>query len=294
VNRAIWAREVARMAPHGRCISLDLPGHYPAVAPDGYRSLSQELLLDLELNAIRAIAGDSRVTLVGHSTGGLVALAAAALLPEHVARVIVIAPVVWGPLSGVLGSFQRLLAQPGGYSLFWLNYRMCQLSLPYIHWITSYASGDPAAYRRSPLVVAALEAFYPNCRRTQIRSIAIMLRMLEGCDIRPLVPAITCPTLVIAGTRDSLVPIEQARWLAASLPSAMLLELTTAGHTPHWEAAGQVDCAIDSWLDAHPLSVWGRAKALASHSAPPSFALDDLPILHAGLPFACDHLRTEV
>jgi pimeloyl-ACP methyl ester carboxylesterase len=252
-NRSIWARELARMAPHGRCVSLDLPGHFPASAPPGQRTLSQDELLDLELNAIRVIADGGRVTLVGHSTGGLVALAAAAMLPESVARVVAIAPVVWGPLAGFLGIYQRQLAMPGAYGFYWLNYRATQRSLRYIQWgIGQFYSGDPAAYRRNPLAAQAVAAWHPDYRRSSIRAFAALLRALRHCDIRPLAPQIACPALVVAGARDPVVPVAQSRWLAANLPRATLAEFPAAGHLPHWEAADQVDHEIDRWLAAHP------------------------------------------
>lgn len=250
-NRSIWGREVARMARHGRCVTLDLPGHYPATPPPGYRTLSQDALIDLELGAIRAIAAGRPVTVVGHSTGGLVALAAAALLPALVSRVVAIAPVVWGPLSGFLGLYQRQLTIPGGYGLYWLNYRASQLSPRYVQWgIGRFYSGDPAAYARNSLAAEIVRGWHPFYRRSQIASFAALLKALEGCDIRPLVPQISCPTLVIAGARDPVVPVAQARWLAQNLARAELLEIPAAGHMVHWEAAAQVDAAVDGWLEA--------------------------------------------
>ncbi len=248
-NRTIWAREVARMAHLGRCVSLDLPGHYPAVTPPGYRSLSQDELLDLELRAITEIADGGRVTIVGHSTGGMVALAAAALLPATVARVVALAPVVWGPLSGILGQYQRLFVIPGSYGFYWLNYRITQLLPGYMQWgIGQFYSGDAAAYRRNPVAADIVAVWCPTYRRSRLRSFAVLLRALERYDIRPLARRITCPALVVAGTRDPVVPITQARWLADNLPCVTLLEIPATGHMPHWEASAQVDRAIDGWL----------------------------------------------
>jgi pimeloyl-ACP methyl ester carboxylesterase len=250
-NRTIWVREVARMAHLGRCVSLDLPGHYPAIAPPDYRSLSQDDLLDLELRAIREIAADGRVTVIGHSTGGMVALAAAALLPATVSRVVALSPVVWGPLTGILGQYQRLFAIPGSYGFYWLNYRLTQLLPDYMQWgIGQFYSGDAAAYRRNPVAANIVAVWSPTYRRSRLRSFAVLLRALKRCDIRPLAPHITCPTLVIAGTRDPVVPISQSRWLAQNLPCATLREIPTAGHLPHWEEPAQVDREIDGWLSS--------------------------------------------
>lgn len=254
-NRSFWKRDVARMARYGRCVSLDLPGHYPAITPLSYHSLDQELLLDLELNAISEIADGKPVTIVGHSTGGMVALAAAVMIPATVARVIAISPVIWGPLGGFLGLFQRWLRLPGGYPLYWLAYRMSQLSLRAIKWgIGQGYSGDAAAYRHNPIAEAGVNAWHPDYCRLQIANLAILLGALETCDIRPLVPQIARPALVVAGVRDPVVPIAQARWLSSQLSAASVLEVPRAGHLPHWEGADLVDQTIDDWLAAHPLT----------------------------------------
>lgn len=247
-NRAIWNRETARLADLGRCVTLDLPGHFPAEAPAGYRMLDQATLLQIELAAIRHIADGKRVTLVGHSTGGLVALAAAALAPELVERVVAITPVVWGPLSGVLGLYQRALRY-GGYPLYWLNYRLTQLSFSFMQFGIGMAySGDPGAYLQNTTARSLVRAWHPTYRRNRIRHFAALLRLLEHCDIRPLAAQITQPVLVIGGGRDAVVPPEQGRWLAAQLAQAHFLEWPTAGHVVHWEAADAVEAALRRWL----------------------------------------------
>jgi pimeloyl-ACP methyl ester carboxylesterase len=247
-NRAIWNREVMRLADLGRCVTLDLPGHYPATPPGTYRALSQETLLELEGAAIRQIVGAGRATLIGHSTGGLVALAAAALLSTQVERVVAIAPVVWGPLTGALGFFQRVLRR-GGYPLYWLNYWLTQQSLRFIQAGIGLAySGNALAYIRNPTAAAIVRAWHPTYQRNRIRHFAVLLSLLERCDIRPLARHITQPVLLISGGRDAVVPIEQSRWLAAHLPRAHLLELPTAGHVVHWEAADVVEGAMRAWL----------------------------------------------
>jgi pimeloyl-ACP methyl ester carboxylesterase len=247
-NRAIWNSEVVRLADLGRCVTLDLPGHFPAVAPAAYGALSQEALLTLEFAAIRQIVGAGRATLIGHSTGGLVALAAAALLPAQVERVVAIAPVVWGPLSGALGFYQWALRR-GGYPLYWLNYRLTQYSLRFIQAGIGLAySGDARAYLRNSMAAAIVRAWHPTYQRNEIRNFAVLLRLLETCDIRPLAAQITQPVLVISGGRDAVVPPEQARWLAANVPTAHLLELPEAGHVVHWEAADLVEANIRNWL----------------------------------------------
>lgn len=250
-NRAIWSHELAYLSHLGRCVTLDLPGHYPAVLAPGCRALSQAELLDLELRAIEAIVGDRPCTLIGHSTGGMIALAAAARMPKQVERVVALAPVVWGPLSGALGIYQRLLLLPGGYLSYWCHYRLTQLSLRFIQFgIASAYSGNPRAYIHNPVAEAAVRRWHSSYARSQIRNLATLLLTLRTCDIRAEVSQIACPVLIIAGERDPVVPSFQARWLARHLPQAQLYLIPEVGHLPQWEDATTVEGLLRGYLGA--------------------------------------------
>jgi pimeloyl-ACP methyl ester carboxylesterase len=254
-NRSIWAREVVALRALGRCITLDLPGHFPAQAAPGYRHLAQAELLDLELRAIEAIVGEGTCTIIGHSTGGLVALAAAARLSERVRRVVCLSPVVWGPLTGVLGLYQRLLPLRGGYAAYWLNYWLTQRSRHYIQlMIGSAYSGNLRAYLRNPIAAEVVRHWHPTYARSSIHNLAPLLMALRTCDIRAEAVRVRCPVLVIAGVADPVVPVTQARWLAEHLPDVELRALPGVGHLPQWEATETVERVMQRWLAAHPVS----------------------------------------
>ena len=62
---------------------------------------------------------------------------------------------------------------------------------------------------------------------------AIALYRLAGTmDLRPDLPRITQPTLVIHGDADPILPLASSEWLAATLPHAQLTILHGAGHVP--------------------------------------------------------------
>jgi pimeloyl-ACP methyl ester carboxylesterase len=67
-------------------------------------------------------------------------------------------------------------------------------------------------------------------------------------DLRPFLPKITPPTLVIHLSGDALVPFEAARWLAESLPNGTL-ELFDAGREVPLHAPEDLAEHIDAFLE---------------------------------------------
>ena len=56
------------------------------------------------------------------------------------------------------------------------------------------------------------------------------LRALLHMDVRPALPLISAPTLVLHATRDVADPVQAARYMAARIPNAKMVELDSADH----------------------------------------------------------------
>ena len=67
-------------------------------------------------------------------------------------------------------------------------------------------------------------------------------------DSRPSLPAIACPTLVMVGDGDELIPPEHSREIAEAIPGARLSLIPGAGHLTTLEAPDAVNAALDAWL----------------------------------------------
>ena len=74
---------------------------------------------------------------------------------------------------------------------------------------------------------------------------------IVGHDACDQLPQIKAPTLVIAGTADRLVPVENARILASTIPNAELVLLENAGHGYFVEAAVEANRAIFDFVGRH-------------------------------------------
>jgi len=73
-----------------------------------------------------------------------------------------------------------------------------------------------------------------------------------GFDAYNRLPEIKAPTLVITGTADRLVPVENSRILDSTIPNAELVILENVGHQFFIEAAEDANKAILDFLRRHP------------------------------------------
>ncbi len=246
-SRLSWSAYLPHFMPLGRCVTLDLPGHFPAQVPNDYDRLTQDLLLDLEANAIQHICPTGSITLIGHSTGGLVALGVAARLPDQVKHVISIDSVVWGPLTGLLG-FAHFLLRNHLYPVFWALWRYTQIA-PWamVHGVSFYVHRQLDHWRNSVVWQLCHES-HPWYRQQRLMHLAALLKMLEGCDIRPMIKDLSIPVLAITGDCDPVVPRQQAQWLAHNLPRANLRIFGDTGHAPQIEMADDCLQLMLDWL----------------------------------------------
>lgn len=183
-----------------RVIALDLPGHGLS-APPGRRSVADYAAV---VEALIAALSLEHVVLLGHSMGSAIALAVA-----HRAVV---------PVSGLvlLGAGARL---PVGEILLAGAIASLPAAADFIveHGFADAAPELRQAIRDVILATGATTTFgdFLACNRF---------------DFRPQLPAITTPTLIIAGELDRLTPDRYARALADGLPRARLVALGDAGH----------------------------------------------------------------
>ena len=83
-------------------------------------------------------------------------------------------------------------------------------------------------------------AHYERSAASPGQAEAITRRMLLS-DVRPALPAITAPTLVIHRTGDRMVPVAMGRYLAEHIAGARFVELPG---DDHWPYVGDVDSVV--------------------------------------------------
>lgn len=71
---------------------------------------------------------------------------------------------------------------------------------------------------------------------------------IRDMDMRPILPLIRVPTLIIAGRHDLATPLSQSEELASGIPGAKLTEIDAA-HLGNVEQPGEFDHALGEFLE---------------------------------------------
>lgn len=200
--------------------ALDFPGHGGSVKEA--RDLVDALRSFLDSQDI------SRAHLVGHSMGGLVAGELAASDPDRVLSLTLIAPVGLGPeitmeyIDGFVDAGSRKQLKPVLQMLF-ADPDLVQRSMV----------DDVLKYKRLDGVQAAL---------TELRD----RLFADGRQARSLdLSGYSGPTLVIWGARDAIIPAAHAEHAPSG---AEVKVLDGVGHSPHMEAANEVNRLLEGFL----------------------------------------------
>jgi pimeloyl-ACP methyl ester carboxylesterase len=84
--------------------------------------------------------------------------------------------------------------------------------------------------------------------RANPANFAAACRALTKLDLRPELPRIRNPTLVVVGTLDAATPPVLSRELVSGIPGATLVEMPTCGHCPPLQQPAEFVAAVEPFL----------------------------------------------
>lgn len=82
------------------------------------------------------------------------------------------------------------------------------------------------------------------------RALVLATRHLLSDDVTELLPRLTCPTLVLWGELDPLVPLEHGRRMTQRIPHARFVVLRDAAHNPMADRPTEFNRVLLEFLDA--------------------------------------------
>lgn len=216
-----WRRNIPHLAARHRVIAYDLRGNGRSDAPD--EPMQMTTFVD-DAMALLDSLGVGRAHLYGQSFGGMIAIEAALIHPERV-RSIVLAATHAGASRAVRMRDDARVPKDKPY-----------LAL----YSPSFAREHPE-HVAEDILVGSQSPQSPRAGRRQWEA-------MHAWDAWDRLAAIGVPTLVLHGSDDLMVPVENARRLAAAIPGAELAVLEGAGHVYHSEQPERADQIVMDFL----------------------------------------------
>jgi pimeloyl-ACP methyl ester carboxylesterase len=227
-----WARFLDRLASFARLIVFDMRS--VGLSDRGSGPPFLESQMD-DISAVMQAARSESAVIFGGARGGAMSMLFAATYPDRVRALVLYAAVAKTVRSADFphgksehdqqAFFDRFVAEMG-------TGRNLDLQGPdglddprFVRWWARFERlvATPSAYRELALI-------------------------FNDLDVRAVLPAIQAPTLVVQRVGDRITPVSQARFLAATIPGARLVELPGEDHIPFLGDAGALVDEIEEFV----------------------------------------------
>jgi DNA-binding winged helix-turn-helix (wHTH) protein/pimeloyl-ACP methyl ester carboxylesterase len=212
----IWRHWYAELSRHHRLIRYDERGNGMSQRDVDHGSFD---LWVHDLETVVDAAGLDRFPLLGISRGGSIAIAYAVKHPERVTHLVLHGAFAAGVNRA--GTPQEIEAHCALASLLRLGWGL-----------NNPAFCKTFTSRFVPESTPEHERWFDEMQRvsTSPENAARLIERGADIDVRPLLPHVKVPTLVLHCDRDRAVPPERGRALAAGVPGARYVSLPSANH----------------------------------------------------------------
>ena len=219
-----WSAQIRRFEDEFTCIAFDNRGCGQSDTPPGPYTI-KEMAEDVDLLLAELDAGP--LAAVGSSMGGAICQEWAVARPDEVNALVL----------------TNTWAATDAYT-----------SLLFDHWIALAGSGEAERLTESLLLFSLSGGFMATSDVegylspvANLPGFAASAWACRGHDVLNRLPALTVPTLVIAGGQDALTRPALAQQLALALPRART-EVIDAGHMVFWEKPDEFNDLVSQFL----------------------------------------------
>lgn len=236
-----WLENLPRLAQAHRAIALDLPGFGRTPMPEEPISITFFARI---VDHFSEQLGLGRVSLVGNSMGGFTAAETAIRHPERVDDLVLVdaagitsATIAKNPFGerfarGILSRGQkrpapdpsRILKRPGLIAL-----------------AMGFVARYPTLIPRDLLAEQLLSVGAPGFQDS--------FNAIVSYDFRDRIGEISCPTLIVQGAEDILVPLGDAHHYAEAIEGGEIVVFDDTGHVPMLERPIDFNNAVIEFID---------------------------------------------
>jgi pimeloyl-ACP methyl ester carboxylesterase len=243
-----WRHVFAELSAHATVVAIDRPvcglTSRPVPKSGGAALYSADAQSDLVAALIEQL-GFQRAILIGHSTGGTVALLTALRHPDKVQALVLVGAMIYSgyatsqlpaPVHRMMTALKPLFVK----LMRVMIQRLYTKALRALwHQQERLTDDDIAAYRADFMIGSWDRAFLESFLAT------------HRLDLEAQLLNLTLPVLVISGEHDRAVKLAESQRLADELPSAELIVIPDCGHIPHEETPSAFLAAVNGFIQHH-------------------------------------------
>ncbi len=241
-----WLENLPHFARDRRVIAVDLPGfghsEMPAeeISISGYAYAIDELMTELGIDSAQ---------IVGNSMGGFIGAELAIAHPARVERLVLVAA------AGLSIEYVRTERTRG------LRHRAENIAFFYLGWIAS-RSHQVALRARLRHALLLLVAAHPARLPGPLAAQQVLgsgkpgfndaLEAMCRYPLRDRLERIACPTLIIWGDKDRLVPVKDAAVFERLIPDSRTVIYEDTGHVTMMERPARFNADVRAFLEEAP------------------------------------------
>ena len=223
-----WESNINVLGEHHRVYALDLVGFGRSDKPPIQPSLSFGAQFVSDFMETQHI---ERASVIGNSMGGGISLQFAIQFPDKLEKLVVESGAALG--KGV-ATFFRLFSIPIVGEL------VSRPSRWGTAWLLKQVAYDPALITDELVELYYHLASLPHAQKSFLTTLRVGVNVFGQRPrfVRPIVDNlsnINCPTLIIWGQQDRIIPVAHAQVAKNGIPNAELHILDPCGHEPHFE-----------------------------------------------------------
>ena len=233
MSSAVWKYQLEELAASYRVLAPDLRGHG--------RSRSPSEILDFGGFAVDLIdlfdfLGLSGVVLVGWSMGAQIALQACAGLSDRLAALVLVSAT---PCFTASADFPHALSDKEASGMRLKVQRNTRRALDGFY-TRLFAEGELESHSRAAEITHLLSSI----ESPDTVAVLDSLDALTSADMRPLLAAITAPTLIVNGERDRICLPAASHYLKTHIQGAEQKVFPRCGHAPFLTYSDQFNAEI--------------------------------------------------
>ncbi|MGW2783785.1 alpha/beta fold hydrolase [Streptomyces populi] len=255
-SSATWAELIPDLARTHTVIAPDLLGHGASDRPRADYSVAAYA------NGVRDLLGTLDIesaTLVGHSLGGGVAMQFAYQFPERTERLILVSS---GGVGGEVNPVLRAVSLPGAQLLL-SALRLPGMRLQVGLFLSLMRMIDADLARDAPELLNLVDALPDATSRSAFtRTLRAVVdwrgqavTMLDRCYLTE-----GMPTMLLWGSRDSVVPVRHAHGAHEAMPGSRLEIFEGAGHFPFHSDPARFLALVEEFTATTAPADWSREK----------------------------------